>query len=196
MTQFAISPLTIGDFTDYYPTPKKTLITTKAGTKVNLKLADPGNSLAGELDSWVTGLINENANYTTCCIQMSHAINMCFMRKDRDKMVGHRTNRGRTTRAFNIRSAANMEFRYVASVDEMKGFLDDKFETGERITNKNDIDDRPGIVVFMGNQTYGIHTEIWTGDSFHQTWMKPNTSWLTGPNVFFWSIGDPNLIDI
>ncbi|MBL6618091.1 MAG: hypothetical protein ISP49_12425 [Reyranella sp.] len=197
MTHFAISPITIGDFTDYYPTPKTSVLTTKAGSKTILKLHDDdGNSLAGELDGWVTGLINENAHYTTCCIQMSHAINMCFMRKDRSKMVGETTTRGRTTRAFNIRSAANMEFRYIASVDEMKGFLDRTFETGERITSKSDIDDRPGIVVFMGNQTYGIHTEIWTGDSFHQRWMKPNTSWLEGPNVFFWSIGDPNLIDI
>jgi hypothetical protein len=195
VTHFAI-PVTIGDFVDYYPTPTKTIISTKAGTRIDLKLSDPAKSLAGELDGWVTGLINENANYTTCCIQMSHAINMSFMRKDRSKMVGQVTNRGRQTRGFDIRSVANATFRYVASVDEMKGFLDDTFETGVRISSKNDIDDRPGIVVFMGNQTYGVHTEIWTGDNFHQGWMKNKFDTLAAPNTWFWNIGDPNLIDI
>src|SRR4029434_6744122 len=92
VTHFAI-PITIGDFVDYYPTPTKTIISTKAGTRIDLKLGDRAKSLAGELDGWVTGLINENANYTTCCIQMSHAINMSFMRKDRGKMVGQVTSR-------------------------------------------------------------------------------------------------------
>jgi len=195
VTHFAV-PVTIADFVNYYPTWTKTPITTKAGTKIDVKLADPGHSLRGELDRWVTELFKTNVHYTTCCIQMSHAINMCFLRKDRSKMVGETTIRGRTTHSQPIASAANMEFRYVASVDEMKGFLDDTFETGERISSKNDIDDRPGIVVFMGNETYGIHTEIWTGDNFHQRQMKNYFKALEQPNVFFWSIGDPNLIDI
>ena len=74
--------------------------------------------------------------------------------------------------AARIKSVANMEFRYVASVDEMKAFLDDTFGEGEEISSRTDIDDRPGIVVFMGNQTYGIHTEVWTGDNFHQAFMR------------------------
>ncbi len=195
MTHFAV-PVTIADFVNYYPTWTKTPITTKAGTKISVKLADPGHSLRGELDRWVTELFSTNIHYTTCCIQMSHAINMCFLRKDRSKMVGQVTSRGRATHAQPIASAANMEFRYVASVDEMRDFLNDTFETGERISSKDDIDDRPGIVVFMGNETYGIHTEIWTGDNFHQRQMKNYFTALEQPNVFFWSIGDPNLIDI
>ena len=158
-------------------------------------MKDPGGSLAGELDGWVTGLINENINYTTCCIQMSHAINMAFMHKDQTKMVGPQSYRRRTN-GFAIRSAANMTFRYIAAVDEMKDFLDNTFEEGVEITSKADIEDKPGIVVFMGNQTYGIHTEIWTGDNFNQGFMRNNFAALTRPRVWFWSVGDPNLIDI
>ena len=130
-------------------------------------MKDPGGSLAGELDGWVTGLINENINYTTCCIQMSHAVDMAFMHKDQTELVGSQSYRRRTN-GFAIRSAANTTFRYIAAVDEMKDFLDSTFEEGVEITSKADIEDKPGVVVFMGNQTYGIHTEIWTGDNFNQ----------------------------
>lgn len=89
-----------------------------------------------------------------------------------------------------------MTFRYIAAVDEMKDFLDNTFEEGVEITSKADIEDKPGIVVFMGNQTYGIHTEIWTGDNFNQGFMRNNFAALTRPRVWFWSVGDPDLIDI
>ena len=194
MTHFAI-PIRIDAFVNNYPLFYKTPVNTKAGPKIDLKLKDPGGSLAGELDGWVTGLINENINYTTCCIQMSHAINMAFMHKDQTKMVGPQTNRRRTN-GFAIRSAANMTFRYIAAVDEMKDFLDNTFEDGVEIKSKADIEDKPGIVVFMGNQTYGIHTEIWTGDNFNQGFMRNNFASLTRPKVWFWSVGDPDLIDI
>jgi hypothetical protein len=184
-------PVSWYNFVDYYPLFTKTT----AGGKIVLKLKDPGGSLKGELDNWVTGLINENPTYTTCCIQMSHAINMAFNRSDVTKMVGSQSYR-RPTRAFQIAGVANKTFHYIASVDEMKEFLNDKFKQGVEITSRADIADKPGIVVFMGNQTYGIHTEIWTGDNFHQTFMKGNFVALTKPKVWFWSLGDPNLIDI
>jgi hypothetical protein len=194
MANFAI-PVTWYDFVDYYPLFAKTTVTTKAGSKIVLKLKDPGASLKGELDDWVTGLINENPTYTTCCIQMSHAINMAFHASDVSKLVGLLSYR-RPTRGFKIASVANKVFQYIASVDEMKEFLDDTFEAGVEISSRADIADKPGIVVFMGNQPYGIHTEIWTGDNFHQTFMKGNFAALTKPRVWFWSLGDPNLIDI
>jgi len=68
MTDFAI-PVRLDTFLTYYPLFTKTTATTKAGPKIILKLKDPGGSLKGELDGWVTGLINENPNYTTCCIR-------------------------------------------------------------------------------------------------------------------------------
>jgi hypothetical protein len=194
MTNFAI-PVRFDSFLTYYPTFTKTIVTTKTKTTTVLKLKDPGGSLAGELDGWVTENINISASYTTCCIQMSHAINMAFHTADPTKMIGLRTNR-RATHGVRVRSVANMEFHYVAAVDEMKAFLEGTFGEGEEITSRNDIDDRPGIVVFMGNQTYGIHTEVWIGDNFHQDFMKGNFAALTRPRVWFWSIGDPNLIDI
>lgn len=123
------------------------------------------------------------------------AINMAFMHSDQTKMVGPQSYRRRTN-GFAIRSAANMTFRYIAAVDEMKDFLDNTFGEGVEITSKADIEDKPGIVVFMGNQTYGIHTEIWTGDNFHQGFMRNNFAALTRPRVWFWSVGDPDLIDI
>jgi hypothetical protein len=49
---------------------------------------------------------------------------------------------------------------------------------------------------FLGHETYGVHTEVWTGDNFHQGFMRGNFIALTRPKVWFWSIGDPNLIDI
>ena len=194
MTHFAI-PVRIDSFVNNYPLFAKTSITTKAGPRIDLKLKDPGGSLAGELDGWVTGLINENINYTTCCIQMSHAINASFLHEDQTKMVGEQSYRRRTN-GFAIRSAANRVFRYIAAVDEMKDFLDNTFEEGVEITSRADIEDKPGIVVFMGRQTYGIHTEIWTGDNFNQGFMRNNFASLTRPRVWFWSVGDPDLIDI
>ena len=64
------------------------------------------------------------------------------------------------------------------------------------LRSKVDIEDQPGIIVFMGTVPYGIHTEIWTGDNFHQTWMKNNFAALTRPRVWFYSLGDPNLPDV
>ncbi|MBV8189522.1 MAG: hypothetical protein JOY64_02135 [Alphaproteobacteria bacterium] len=197
MTDFAI-PVAWYDFVNYYPTVTKTLLPAKRpGDKPrhSVKLKDPGGSLNGELDDWVSGLFNENPSYTTCCIQMSHAINMAFLRSDPTKMVGLQTYR-RATHGFRIRGAGNREFHYVASVDEMKRFLDDTFAEGVEITSKDDIDDQPGIIVFMGTVPYGIHTEIWTGDDFHQHWMKGHFGHLKKPKVWFWSLGDPTRPDV
>jgi hypothetical protein len=84
----------------------------------------------------------------------------------------------------------------VASVDEMKGFLDSAFEAGRKISSRKDIEDQPGIVVFMGTKVSGVHTEIWIGDNFHQNFMKNNFGALAMPKTFFWSLGDPNLPDV
>jgi hypothetical protein len=198
MTDFAV-PVAWYDFVNYYPTVTKTLQPAKkAGEKSKsiVKLKDPGGSLNGELDDWVTGLFNENPSYTTCCIQMSHAINMAFLGGDITKMVGQSTYRGRQTHGFKIRGAGNHVLRYVASVDEMKHFLDDTFTDGIEITSKDDIMDQPGIIVFMGQVPYGIHTEIWTGDNYHQHWMKGNFAALKKPRVWFWSLGDPSRPDV
>jgi len=195
MTTFAI-PVRFDSFLTYYPTFSKTSVTTKEKTTIILKLQDPGGSLRGELDGWVTKNINDNVHNTTCCIQMSHAINMAFHTTDPTKMIGLLSTRPRATHEASIKSLANMVFHYVASVDEMKGFLVAKFGPGEQISRRDDINDRPGIVVFMGHETYGIHTEIWTGDNFHQDFIKGNFAALTRPEVLFWSIGDPTLIDI
>jgi hypothetical protein len=125
-------------------------------------------------------------------------------------MIGLMSTRPRPTHGVPIKSVANMEFHYVASVDEMKGFLTDKFGDGEEITRgangaratadqaKAIVQDRPGIMVFMGNSPWGVHTEIWTGDDFNQGWIK-GTTYPFGPGwapVWFWSIGDPTLIDV
>lgn len=70
MTHFAI-PVRIDAFVNNYPLFYKKAVNTKAGPKIDLKLKDSGGSLVGGLDGWVTGLINQSINYTTCCIQMS-----------------------------------------------------------------------------------------------------------------------------
>jgi hypothetical protein len=61
---------------------------------------------------------------------MSHAINMAFHLVDATKMVGLRSTRLRPTHAAAIAAAANKNFHYIASVDEMKGFLTDQFGDG------------------------------------------------------------------
>ena len=101
MTDFAI-PIRLDSFLNYYPLVTKTPVTTKVGSKtiVNktlVKLKDPGGSLDKELDGWATENFNQNASYTTCCIQMSHAINMVFHTADTTKMVGLRTYAARPT---------------------------------------------------------------------------------------------------
>ncbi|MGZ5912774.1 MAG: hypothetical protein ACXWLB_23085, partial [Reyranella sp.] len=133
MTDFAI-PVRFDTFLTYYPTVSKSVVTTKAGSKTLVTLKDLGGSLDKELDGWATENINMNANYTTCCIQMSHAINMSFHTSDPTKMIGPQTTRPRPTHGVAIKSVANMVFRYVASVDEMKGFLTDTFGDGEEIS--------------------------------------------------------------
>jgi hypothetical protein len=194
MASFAI-PVSWYNFVDYYPLFTKTNVATKAGNKIIVKLKDPRGSLNGELDGWVTELFSEDVNYTTCCIQMSHAINMAFVNSDVSKMVGTHSVR-RNTHNATIARAGNREFHYLAAVDEMKAFLDDTFEPGRKISSRKDIDDQPGIVVFMGTSPWGVHTEIWLRDNFHQTFMKNNFASLKMPNVWFWSLGDPTLIDI
>ena len=210
MTTFAI-PVRFDTFLTYYPAVKKNLVTTKAGSKTFVTLKDPGGSLDKELDGWATENININAHYTTCCIQMSHAINMSFHTSDSTKMIGLQSKRKqpRPTHAVAIKSLANTVFHYVASVDEMKGFLKDKFGDGEEISRGANgaratadqaeaiVQDRPGIMVFMGNSPWGVHTEIWLGDDFNQDWMKGKTPYGDGwAPVWFWSIGDPTLIDV
>jgi len=214
MTDFAI-PVSFDSFLNYYPTVDQINPDPKKGeTKILMKLCDPGGSLDKELDDWATDNINRDKHNTTCCIQMSHAINMAFHTADPSKMIGMRTTRpgkeARPTHGQKIKAAANMEFHYIASVDEMKDFLEDTFGNGEEISppastkeamaahSKSLIQDRPGILVFMGTSPSGVHTEIWTGNDFHQSWMKGRTDTF-GPSwvpVFFWSIGDPTLIDI
>jgi hypothetical protein len=187
-------------FRTYYPTVTSTVVATTPKAKYKVVLQDPGGSLRGELDKWATELKNENPNYTTCCIQMSHAINMSFHLIDATKMVGLKSY-WRTNHAEKIASAGNKEFRYLASVDEMKAFLNHTFGDGERISRRGDgkpasraeaksfIQGRPGIVVFMGNQTAGIHTEIWNGVDFHQGWMKQREDVFDLDPVWFWDTG-------
>ena len=166
--EFAIG-IDVPVFKAYYPLVTQTSRTvgTPPTVKYTVTMSDPGGSLGSELDNWVTELKNLDPSYTTCCIQMSHAINMSFHTTDPKRMVGMKSYR-RQTRKFKIQAAANKEFHYIASVDEMKRFLDDTFEEGVEIKSKKDIEEQPGIVVFMGTAFAGIHTEIWTGDNFHQ----------------------------
>jgi hypothetical protein len=200
---FAI-PVKPSSFLTYYPLVTSTVVGTPPKTKVAVSLKDPGGSLQGELNNWVSELKNENPNYTTCCIQMSHAINMAFHMADPSKMVGARSVR-RKTRAFKIAAAANKEFHYLASVDEMKAFLDSTFDEGEEISRRADgkpaspqeaksfVQDRPGIVVFMKHQAWGFHTEVWTGSDWHQNWMKGRMGPFGWAPVWFWDMGVPTV---
>jgi hypothetical protein len=104
MASFAI-PVSWYNFVDYYPLFTKTNVATKAGNKIIVKLKDPRGSLNGELDGWVTELFSEDVNYTTCCIQMSHAINMAFVNSDVSKMVGTHSVRRNTHSATIARLA-------------------------------------------------------------------------------------------
>jgi hypothetical protein len=189
-------PAYLSTFQTYYPLVNKKVVK----TAYVVTLRDPGGSLSkGQLDGWVTALKNENPNYTTCCIQMSHAINMAFYTVDATKMVGTRSVR-RKTRSFKIAAAANREFHYIAAVDEMKVFLTNTFGEGGEISRRGDgkpasrneakssILGRPGIVVFMNHKIYGEHTEIWTGFDFHQPWMKGRADVFDWAPVWFWDM--------
>ena len=202
--EFSI-PFNPSTFRTYYPDVTQTTVATTPKIKYAVTLQDPAGSLQGELDGWATRLKNENTNYTTCCIQMSHALNMAFHLVDATKMVGPQSTRPRPTNGVAIKSVANMTFRYIASVDEMKGFLTDKFGDGEEISrnamggaataaqSKSSIQDRPGIVVFMGTSPWGVHTEIWTGNDFYQSWIKGKTAPFGWAPVWFWSMGLPTV---
>ena len=197
--EFAI-PVDPVVFRTYYPTPSQTVVSTRPKTVYKVTLQDQGGSLKGELDKWVTELKNQDASYTTCCIQMSHAINMVFHLMDTTKMVGKRSCR-RPTHGQKIASAGNKEFHYLASVDEMKAFLNDTFGEGEQISQRADgrpasraeakasLQGRSGIVVFMGSQSWGVHTEMWLVDDFHQGWMKKREDVFDWSPVWFWDMG-------
>ncbi len=191
-------------FKAFYPIVQQTSAAVGSPPRLtySVTMSDPGGSLGTELDAWVTELKNEDPSYTTCCIQMSHAINMSFHTIDPQKMVGMKSYR-RPTRGFKIASVANKEFHYIASVDEMKDFLETMFESGEEISRRGDgriasrdeakasILGRPGIVVFMNNQWAGFHTEIWTGSDWHQDWMKGRMDPFDWRPVWFWDMGVP-----
>ena len=201
--EFAI-PIDPTTFMAFYPTVTQTSTTTgrPPKTRYTVTMSDPGGSLGNELNNWVTELKNMDPNYTTCCIQMSHALNMSFHIADPKKLVGRRSSR-RDTRGFKIAAAANKEFHYLASVDEMRDFLNTTFETGEEISRRADgkvasrtdaksfIQGRPGIVVFMNRQSWGFHTEIWEGDDWHQNWMKGRMDPFDWAPVWFWDMGVP-----
>ena len=189
-------------FKAYYPLVSQTSATvgTPPRVKYTVTMSDPGGSLGSELDGWVTELKNLDPSYTTCCIQMSHAINMSFHTTDPKKMVGIKSYR-RPTRKFKIQAAANKEFHYIASVDEMKEFLNTTFGSGDEISRladgkvasrdeaKSSILGRPGIVIFMNNQFAGLHTEIWTGFDWHQDWMKGRMDPFDWRPLWFWDMG-------
>jgi hypothetical protein len=200
MDDFSIS-IDLPVFKAYYPIVTQTSATAGTPPKVTytVTMNDPGGSLGNELDAWVTELKNMDPNYTTCCIQMSHAINMSFHMTDPSKMVGAKSY-WRPTRKFKIRAIANKEFHYIASVDEMKDFLEKTFDSGEEISRldgrvasrdetKASILGRPGIVVFMNNQRVGLHTEIWTGFDWHQDWMIGRMDPFDWRPLWFWDMG-------
>jgi Type VI secretion system (T6SS), amidase effector protein 4 len=193
------------DLISYYPLPTATSVKNEKTSKLTwtVTLKDPGGSLSDnkEMNDWVTELKNGDANNTTCCIQMSHTINMMFHLRDPSKMVGPRSIR-RDNKKIAVAAAANKYFYYIGAVDEMKDFLEKKFEDGERISGGDDnkpikyqdqvsaIKDRTGIVVFMGrNKPSGVHTEIWTGNDFHQDKMKGFFKSLEqSAPVWFWEV--------
>ena len=193
------------DLTTYYPIPTATSENDTRTNKLKwtVTLKDPGGSLKdnAEMNKWVTELKNDDVNNTTCCIQMSHAINMMFHLRDPSKMVGLRSN-WRDNKKIAVPSAANKYFYYIRAVNEMKAFLEDTFDEGERISGDDDakplpypdqvaqIKGRKGIVVFMGrNRVAGVHTEIWTGNDFHQSMMKGFfASLVQSAPVWFWEV--------
>jgi len=196
------------DLVTYYPLPTPTSVTDKKTSKVTwtVTMKDPGGTLSNnkEMNDWVTELKNDDVNNTTCCIQMSHAINMMFHLRDSSKMVGLRSrNSWRDNKKIAVAAAANKYFYYIRAVNEMKDFLEETFEEGEKISGDDDnkpiayqdqvklIKGRTGIVVFMGkNKSAGVHTEIWTGNDFHQSMMKGffKSLELSAP-VWFWEVG-------
>jgi hypothetical protein len=199
------------DLTTYYPIPTKTSVTDKNTSKVTwtVTLKDPGGSLVDnkKMNEWVTELQNADINNTTCCIQMSHAINMMFHLRDPSSMVGPNSN-WRANKQIPNAAAANKYFYYIRAVNEMKHFLEDTFEEGEKISGNDDdkptpykdqvalLKGRTGIVVFMGrNKPAGVHTEIWTGSDFHQSMMKGffKSLELSAP-VWFWEVGLPDAL--
>jgi hypothetical protein len=206
-------PITANEvaLTTYYPVPTVTSAANTRTGKVQwtVSLKDPGGSLSAnkEMNDWVTELKNDNENNTTCCIQMSHAINMMFHLSDPSKMVGETIkNNWRSNKKIAVPAAANKYFYYIRAVNEMKAFLEETFEEGERISGDSDNTPRPyleqvallrgrtGIVVFMGQgKPAGVHTEIWARDNFHQSMMKGffKSLELSAP-VWFWEVGLPN----
>jgi Type VI secretion system (T6SS), amidase effector protein 4 len=193
------------DLISYYPLPTATSVKDDKTSKLTwaVTLKDPAGSLSNnkEMNNWVTELKNADVNNTTCCIQMSHAINMMFHLRDPSNMVGSRSCRRDNKKIANA-AAANKYFYYLMAVDEMKYFLEHTFEDGERISGNDDskpiayqdqvalLKGRTGIVVFMGrNKPAGVHTEIWTGNDFHQDKMKGffKSLELSAP-VWFWEV--------
>jgi hypothetical protein len=197
------------DLITYYPIPTPTSVKDNKTSKLTwtVTMADPGGTLTNnkEMNDWVTELKNDDVNNTTCCIQMSHAINMMFHLRDPSSMVGPNSN-WRPNKKIANAAAANKYFYYIRAVNEMRAFLEDTFEPGEKISGDNDdkptpyqdqvklLKGRTGIVVFMGrNKPAGVHTEIWTGNDFHQSMMKGfyKSLELSAP-VWFWEVGLPD----
>ena len=204
----ATIPASDVDLISYYPLPDISSVKDEKTGKVKwtVKLKDPGGTLVNnkEMNDWVTELKNDNEHNTTCCIQMSHAINMMFHLRDVSKMVGPMTS-GREARAnkkIANAAAANKFFYYIRSVNEMKDFLTETFEEGECISGEDGrkpvkyqdqvalITGRTGIRGLHGREPFGrrAHGDL-DGSDFHQAIMKGFFSSLEkSAPVWFWEV--------
>jgi len=146
------------------------------------------DDLWANLPQWFTVrkiITNIPAGWETCCIQMSHALNMS----------------GLPVNYINKKRVHAFEGReHILDVREMRGYLNDTYEDGEKISRvdanrkliprialKGYLDERQGIIAFGGR-----HIDLWNGTRIHGESYIESALWeahsAISEGIFFWDV--------
>lgn len=139
---------------------------------------------------------------TSCCVQISHALNMTGVVPVRVSQTfpSQRRNNDR----YEVKG---IEYYLILAVDEMEKYLTDKFGSGESIHLNEDnkrrsvadmkkyLQGRRGILVFRGPKYADWHTEPWNGRTNAQGSLMAIDDCFDKPRVLFWDCGPPKWLD-
>jgi hypothetical protein len=132
-------------------------------------------------------ITNIPEGWETCCIQMSHALNM----------AGLPINYGNKNRVLQFHGREHM-----LDVTEMRGYLNTTYEDAEtisrvdvngkliaRIALQGYLDQRQGIIAFGGR-----HIDLWNGTQIHGKNYIQSALWEANSairdGIFFWDVSD------
>lgn len=128
---------------------------------------------------------------TSCCVQLSHALNLAGERVPQTYARQRRNNSPITTRGT--------VYYYLLAVDEVEQYLTGRYGAGEEVSKTDSgqprthqqiqayLQGRTGILAFR-DTGYGKHAELWDGHQIVQRDMA-EAAIFSQPRVLFWDCG-------